>query len=203
MGIPGRPAGAPEFPFLPQYAGLAAMSVNSDRRRFLQAGIAGSALLFALRWHHAGAATNAPEGSKAGLARLSAEEASVLRRIIPVMLAGALPDDAAAREAAVSEVLQGIDATLEHEPPAVRDEIHELFGLLTLGATRALVAGIWSSWEKASEAEIHGFLAGWRDSRFALLRSAYVGLNNLITAAWYANPASWPRIGYPGPPQLL
>ena len=179
------------------------MSVKSDRRRFLQAGIAGSALLFALRWHRAGASTgNAPDGSKAGLARLSAQEASALRRIIPVMLAGALPDDAAAREKALGEVLQGIDHTLEFEPPAVRDEIHELFGLLTLGATRALVAGIWSSWDRAGEAEIQEFLAGWRNSRFALLRSAYVGLNNLITAAWYANPASWPRIGYPGPPRL-
>lgn len=177
--------------------------MRSDRRKFLQAGIAGSALLFAMRWRLSGAAAGeAPDRSKAGLARLSAEEASVLRSIVPVMLAGALPQESAAREQAIGDVLEGIDRTLEFEPPTVREEIHELLGLLTLGATRALLAGIWGPWESASEAQIYGFLARWRDSRFALLRSAYVGLSNLVTAAWYANPASWPRIGYPGPPQL-
>jgi hypothetical protein len=173
--------------------------MKPGRRKLLQAGIAGSALLVALRWRLAVPANESP---RAGFLRLYADEASVLRFIIPVMLAGALPPDTAAREAAIAEILQGIDATMEHEPPAVRDEIHELFGLLTLGATRALVAGIWGPWQEASEAEIHEFLARWRNSRFALLRSAYVGLSNLITAAWYANPSSWPRIGYPGPPRL-
>jgi hypothetical protein len=185
---------------LPHYAGLETIGSKRGRRRLLQAGIAGTALLFALRWRLAVPATN--EASNPSFARLHADEATALRFIIPVMLAGALPPDSAAREAAIAEILQGIDATMEHEPPAVRDEIHELFGLLTLGPTRVLVAGIWSSWDRASEAEIHEFLAGWQKSRFALLRSAYVGLNNLITAAWYANPASWPRIGYPGPPRL-
>jgi hypothetical protein len=35
-----------------------------------------------------------------------------------------------------------------------------------------------------------------------LLRVAYFALHELVFAAWYGDPQSWPRIGYPGPPEL-
>jgi hypothetical protein len=31
------------------------------------------------------------------------------------------------------------------------------------------------------------------------LRSAYQALHDLVLGAWYANPANWDAIGYPGP----
>ena len=40
------------------------------------------------------------------------------------------------------------------------------------------------------------------DSRFALLRSAYAALHQLVFAAWYANPRAWAATGYGGPPSL-
>jgi hypothetical protein len=39
-------------------------------------------------------------------------------------------------------------------------------------------------------------------SGFMLLRSAYDALHQLVFAAWYGNPRSWPAIGYAGPPVL-
>ena len=39
----------------------------------------------------------------------------------------------------------------------------------------------------------------WRLHRFALLRTAYGALHDLSLGAWYAQPASWNAIGYPGP----
>ena len=174
--------------------------MDAGRRRILQAGLAGAALLVALRWRPAHGKTLVPIGRP--LLHLRPDEFGVLLRVVPVMLDGALPAAAAERQSAIDEVLRAIDATLEHEPPSVREEIHELFGVLTFGATRALLAGIWTSWQDATDADIHRFLANWKDSRFALLRSAYIGLNNLVMGAWYANPRSWPRIGYPGPPRL-
>ena len=71
-----------------------------------------------------------------------------------------------------------------------------------LGIARVLVAGLWPSWDEAGAEDIAGFLARWKESRFDLLRSAYLGLHELIIAAWYGNPRAWPRIGYPGPPEL-
>jgi hypothetical protein len=65
-----------------------------------------------------------------------------------------------------------------------------------------LIAGVWSPWDEASPASIGTFLDRWRDSRLALLRSAYGALHQLLFAAWYGNSNAWPAIGYAGPPSL-
>ncbi len=84
----------------------------------------------------------------------------------------------------------------------MRKEIDQLFALLAFAPSRALLAGVWSPWSEASARSIAAFLAQWRDSRFALKRSAYGALHQLIMAAWYGSPDAWPAIGYPGPPSL-
>ncbi|MFL6649477.1 MAG: twin-arginine translocation pathway signal protein, partial [Sulfurifustaceae bacterium] len=126
----------------------------------------------------------------------------ILGRIAPVVLAGALPRDAAQLNSAIAEIIAGIDMTIGYEPPAVRKEIRDLFNLLGSGVTRSLVAGMWQPWENASNESIQKFLTSWRNSRFDLLRSAYIGLTGLIIGSWYGNPRSWERIGYPGPPRI-
>ena len=185
MHLPAPPAAATRF--------------DAGRRAFLKTGVAGSALLVVGRWLPA---ANAAPAEAPALRYLGSADSVMLKRIIPVMLDGALPQDARQRAGAVDEILYGIDLAIHHQPARVRGEIADLFGLLTRGVTRALVAGVWSSWEKASSADIEEFLAGWRNSRFALLRSGYLGLNQLIVGSWYGNPRSWARIGYGGPPKL-
>ena len=118
------------------------------------------------------------------------------------MLKGALPPDHGERNAAIGEIIRGVDFTIGCQPAHIRDEIRDLFGILTGTVTRALIAGIWRSWENASEKDVREFLTSWRNSRIDALRSAYIGLNNLIVGSWYGNPKSWKRIGYPGPPQI-
>jgi hypothetical protein len=175
--------------------------LDTKRRVFLKVGIAGSALLCAGRW-----LTPAPAAEVAAastpLKNLTAEDAVVLKRIIPVMLYGALPLEEAALKTAIDEVAYGVDLTIGYQPPGVRQEIRDLFNLLNNAATRALVAGVWKPWDKATADDVREFLSGWRDSRFDLLRSAYIGLNNLIVGSWYGNPRSWSRIGYSGPPKV-
>lgn len=173
------------------------------RRTFLKAGVAGSALLFLGRWlPPATAATDAAAGAHTAFANLGADDVSVLVRIIPVMLKGALPQDHAQSNVAIGEIVNSIDVTIGYQPPGVRAEVQDLFGLLTRTITRVLIAGVWASWDKASDQDVHDFLASWRTSRISLLRSAYFGLSNLIMGSWYDNPKSWARIGYPGPPKI-
>lgn len=171
------------------------------RRTFLKVGVAGAALLLVGRWL---APTFAGQsGTDAILMRnLAPADARSLRRIVPVLLEGALPADKIERETAIVEIIHGVDRTVGHQSPAVRQEIRDLFGLLSGATTRALVAGIWSSWEQARDDDIRAFLTSWRNSRFDLLRAGYAGLNNLIATSWYGNPRSWTRIGYAGPPSL-
>jgi hypothetical protein len=173
---------------------------NGERRTFLKAGIAGSALLLFGRWLPPAHAAE-PDTDR-NFTNLTSADADALTRIIPVMLLGALPQDRGQLNAAVGEVIRGVDITIGYQSLSVRGEIRDLFGLLTKGVTRALVAGVWTSWENASDQDVRKFLMSWRDSRLGMLRSAYIGLNNLIVGSWYSNPMSWARIGYPGPPKL-
>jgi hypothetical protein len=169
-----------------------------SRRTVLQTGLLGGALLWLVS-AAAPARAQAPAGPRGeAFEFLTADDQAIVTAIAPVLLAGALPED----EAAVAEVVRGVDIAISGLPPATRAELRELFDLLGLAPTRALLAGLWSPWGEASPEDIADFLEGWRTSWFALLRSGYVGLHELIVAAWYGNPKSWPHMGYPGPPEL-
>lgn len=156
------------------------------RREFFQLGLAGTAVLALGRVGLAAA----PAGV------VTAEDQRRLAAIARAMLGPMLPADGPAR---VAQAIDGIVRTL---PPATQAEIRDLLDLLGLAPARLLLAGFWSDWPDVPSAEASQALDDWRTSRFALLRSAYGGLHELIMAAWYGDPAAWPRIGYPGPPEV-
>jgi hypothetical protein len=174
------------------------------RRRFLQTGLAGAIALALAR------AAYGPFSPQPSLAPdrdfayrvLGAAEQTLVAAIAPVLLNHALPDDAGARAQAIIAVVRGVDAAIAGLPPAVQEDIGSLFALLGFPITRRIVAGVRAPWLEAAPESIAAFLERWRTSRFALLNSGYRALHELITAAWYGNPASWPRIGYAGPPAL-
>ncbi len=168
-----------------------------SRRSLLKAGIAGTAALLVARWLYT--STTEPSLAPMSPGALDAPGRAVIAAIAPVMLAGALP---AKDYALLQELVAGVDQAIAGLPPQVRKEIGELFALLSFAPTRVLVAGIRSPWPQASAAAIGAFLDRWRDSRLALLRSAYGALHQLVFAAWYGNSRAWPAIGYAGPPSL-
>ena len=156
-----------------------------SRRRFLQVGVAGVAVLALAK------ALDRP-----------APNAHLVAALVPVVLAGALPEAGPARAAAIREVVEAFDRAIAGLSPAVRAEIDDLFGVLRFAPTRIALTGLWKPVEEASSEEISAFLARWRTSRFDLLRAGYQALTQLIQASWYDNPSSWAAIGYPGPPAL-
>jgi hypothetical protein len=168
------------------------------RRQFLQAGIAGGVLLAGAGWW----ALRGDRRPAAGLQWLDESSAPIVAAIVPAVLEGALPQDAAARRTAQREVLEAFDRAIAGLAPAVQAEIAQLFSLLAMPPVRVALAGVTPPWAEATPAQAAAFLARWRESRFALLRAAGEALCQLILAAWYGNPASWAAIGYPGPPSL-
>lgn len=166
------------------------------RRRFLLVGVAGAAMLAATRW------LERPASASSAHRFLGRDGAAVVGAIVPVVLAGALPAQGAGRDAAVREVVEAFDRAVSGLAPAVRAEIDELLGLLRFGPSRYLLTGIGAPLEEADESRIAQFLSRWRTSRFDLLRAGYQALTQLIHASWYGNAASWPAIGYPGPPAI-
>jgi len=173
-------------------------SPRISRRTLLKAGVASGVALVLARWLYVQTSATAADPS---FAALDGRARSVVAAIVPVMLEGALPAGDAAI-AARGEVVAGVDRAVAGLSPAVRAELDELFSLLAFAPARCVVAGVWSPWQEASRESIAAFLERWRDSRFALLRSGFSALHQLILGAWYANPRAWPVIGYPGPPAL-
>ncbi len=160
-------------------------------------GLAGAAVLVAARYLDR---PTLPPGTAYRV--LDARGAGGVEALIPAVLAGSLPADGPERASAVREVVEGFDRAVSGLSPAVQREIDELLSLLRYAPTRVVLAGVWSSWEHASFESVAAFLARWREARFDLQRAGYQALTQLIQAAWYGNPRSWPAIGYPGPPAI-
>ena len=171
------------------------------RRQFFKAGLAGAAILVAIRAVHGPFLQDEADGDVRFLFLRPAER-GMLAAIAPVILAGALPSASGAGKPAVDTLLLDIDRTLSGFDPNVQEEVRDLFSLLLLPPARWLLAGVHESWNQADAAAIAAFLEDWRLSRWPMLRSAYQALHSVILAAWYAQPAAWPALGYAGPPQL-
>lgn len=169
--------------------------MNLGRRTFLVTGALGAAALAAGGWLRQ-RATHAPAGGA-----VDAGARTILAALVPAFLDGALPLDAQ-RADAVRETLDAIERAIAGLPPAAQAELAQLFGLLAFAPARIAMTGLWSDWRNATTADVQSVLARWQTSRTALLRSAYDALHQLVLAAWYANPRTWPAIGYPGPPPL-
>jgi hypothetical protein len=172
--------------------------MSLSRRTFIAAGIVGAAALAAAGWLRG---PHAPPGA-AGRRALDADGEAIFAAVAPVLLDGALPADKAARDAALAQTLDGIDAAIAGLSPHAQAELGELIALLALPPVRYGVAGVSDAWPVASPAQVRRFLDNCRASRFTLMRAAYDALHALTYAAWYGNADAWPAIGYPGPPSL-
>jgi hypothetical protein len=170
------------------------------RRQFLKTGLIGAAALAAVgSWygyrHHGAGRIDAG-------AALDAEGHAIVSALAPVLLQGALPDDNE-RGRLIAQVASGVERAISGLSAAAQKEVRNLFALLAFAPTRILVVRLRHPWAQASHEEIAAFLEGWRYSRFPLLQSGYAALHDLVIGAWYADPASWAAIDYPGPPEVF
>lgn len=168
-----------------------------SRRRFLVVGLGSAAILTAAGWF-----ALRPGRSVEGFRALDEDGVQFIAALVPAVLAGALPDEPAARAAAVRETVAAFDRAVSGLTPAVQAELAQLLALVALVPSRRLLAGVSRPWAEASAEEVSAFLAGWRHGRLDLMRAGYQALTQLILAAWYGNPSAWAGIGYPGAPAI-
>jgi len=172
--------------------------METKRRSFLKAGALGALVLAAGGGIYRAVHTPRPQRFV-----LDGEARAALGAIVPAMLAGALPTGPAERRTAIDNTIAGVHAAIANLPLALQKEVQDLFGLLALAPARRLLTGVSTGWEQADPQEVSAFLQDWRLHRFGLLRTAYGALHDLSLGAWYAQPASWAAIGYPGPMKEL
>lgn len=182
-----------------------------SRRRLLQCGLAGSALLLASGWASrnipiARGAGNAMAAGKVAAEReyatFNAHHRRILGAVAPVILSEALPNSGPERAAAITDILRGCDAYFSRMSLPVQAEGHQALDLLDIAPLRLLLGGMWAGWEEAPPRAIAGFLDELRTSRLGLKRSLYQFLHDMCLVGWYGNPRSWAAIGYPGPPDV-
>ncbi len=123
----------------------------------------------------------------------------VFRAVARAVLDGSLPAEPEGQARALDDQLARLDVTLSALPPATQTEIDRLLTLLASAPGRRMLAGLAAAWEVASVAELQQALQGMRASRLLLKRQAYHALRDLTHAAFFADPAHWSRLGYPGP----
>jgi hypothetical protein len=131
--------------------------------------------------------------------RLTEAGRRVFRHVARAVLEGTLPADPAQREAALDAQLVRLDAVVAAFPAPMIAEISQLLALLAVAPGRLGLAGLAPDWPSATTGQIQAALDGMRHSPIALRQQAYHALRDLTNAAWYAEPASWASLGYPGP----
>lgn len=170
-----------------------------SRRGLLKVGLFGSAALATVGLLGSLSGCQA-ESTAEGFSVLRDSDLPMLRRLIPVVLEGAI--DEARMPAAVQGTLQSLDQGLAHVPPALSRQVSQLFDLLSLPLTRGPLTGVWSGWEQAGDEAVAAFLKRWENSPIALLRQGHACLLQMIQMAWYGRPEAWEHCGYPGPPSI-
>lgn len=130
---------------------------------------------------------------------LSNETLPVLHAVARAVLDGSLPADAAAREKALHAHLKRLDDVIAGLPAAVQGELSQLFALLATAPGRIGLAGLMTPWPDATVADLSAALQDMRLSKIALRAQAYHALRDLTNAAYFADPATWTLLGYPGP----
>jgi len=126
----------------------------------------------------------------------------ILGAIVPVLLAGSLPEEKNALRQAVESTVADVELAISGLHPMSQQELAELFALLSFGPARWLLTGIGVGWTEATPDSVARFLARWRHSFWALPQAGYQALHQLVIAAWFSQPRAWAAIGYDGPPVL-
>ena len=167
-----------------------------QRRTLLKLGGAASVLL-------------AVVGSTAALIRPGLERGTltpagreVFRAIAIGVLDKTLPEQPAAKQAAVSSLLTRIDALITALPHHAQAELSQLLAILASGAGRLALAGLATPWATASVADIQMALQGMRLSTLVMRQQAYAALHDITAGAYFSEPTTWPVLGYPGPSKI-
>jgi hypothetical protein len=164
-----------------------------QRRRLLTLGLGAAALLATvgggLAWLRPGVAQG----------HLTAGGAAVFRAVALAVLEGSLPALPAQRELALSAHMHRLNAAIAAFPAATQAELSQLLALLASPPGRRLLAGLHTDWDEASVPDIQQSMQSMRLAALRLRQQAYHALRDLTNAAFYAAPATWPAMGYPGP----
>lgn len=131
-------------------------------------------------------------------ARLTPSGQALFAAVARSVLGPLLPSDAGARAVAIAAHLSRVEATIAGLPPHMQAEIDELITIIGSPPGRLGLVGLTSDWATASLEEVSAALASMQRSSLAVRQQAYHALRDITNGSYFADPTSWPSIGYPG-----
>jgi hypothetical protein len=164
-----------------------------QRRTLLKLGAASAALLAIV----GGTAALIQPGLERGV--LTAAGRDVFRAIGLGVLDKTLPEQPAAKEAALTGLLSRVDVLTSALPAHAQAELSQLLSILATPAGRYALAGLAPPWHSASATEVQTALQNMRLSSLAVRQQAYAALHDITAGAYFSEPATWSLLGYPGP----
>lgn len=164
-----------------------------QRRTLLKLGATSAALLAVI----GGTAALIQPGLEHGTLTPAGRE--VFRAISLGVLDKTLPEQAAAKDLALTALLSRIDVLISGLPPHAQAELSQLLSILASGAGRRALAGLGTPWASASAADVQVALQGMRFSSLAVRQQAYAALHDITAGAYFSDPITWLMLGYPGP----
>jgi hypothetical protein len=167
-----------------------------QRRTLFRVGIASAATLLVVG---GGWALWQP-GFRAG--HLGNGARQVFLAVGQAVLEGLLPPPGMQRNVALNDWLVRLEAAVAGLPPAIRTELSQLLGLLSLRPGRQWLAGLEPAWAEASGEQVRLALLEMRDSPSPLRQQAYHALRDLSMAAYFTSRQAWAQLGYPGPSDI-
>ncbi len=171
--------------------------MTPDRRTLLTWGLAGTGLM-AMAGVGLGLRPTVPRAAPGPLRKLDPRSYSVLAAIADRVTPGTT-DAPTAREL---DVAYQIDTLLDSLHPSVAWELNQLLKLFDNAITGLLLDGRITTFT-ASPPEVQDeVLQSWRTSRLSVRRQGYRALRNLCAATYFADPATYASVGYPGPPDF-
>ena len=163
-----------------------------QRRTLLTVGVATGTLL-ALA---GGTLALLKPGRRDGL--LTASGRSMFAAVARAVLASSLPGNTDDRAKALEQHLGRVQGTIAGMPPAMQAELDELITLVGSAPGRLALVGLRNDWSRASMPDITAALQGMRTSSLALRQQVFHALRDITNASYFADPSTWPAVGYPG-----
>ena len=134
--------------------------------------------------------------------RLSPAGQGVFAAVGRAVLDKSLPAEEGERHKVIAGLLARIDTLVQALPPHAQAELSQLLSVLVSAPGRQALAGLGQPWGQASIADLQQSLQGMRLSGLALRQQAYAALHDIATGAYFADAATWPLLGYPGPVKI-
>lgn len=131
-------------------------------------------------------------------AHLTSSGQALFAAVARSVLGALLPPEPEARNAAIAAHVTRVGATIAGLPPHMQAEIDELITIIGSPPGRLGLVGLMSDWPTATPEEVSAALVSMQRSSLAVRQQAYHAMRDITNGSYFADPTTWPSIGYPG-----